>query len=85
MKSNAECWRRCRVALAIATTLLSGCATVGFDENQLGACPPVVEYGREVQAQAAEDTDLLPEGSAIDEMLSDYAVMREQARACGGR
>jgi hypothetical protein len=27
---------------------------------------------------------LLPDGSAIAEMLSDYAVMRDQARA-GGR
>jgi len=25
----------------------------------------------------------LPEGSAVVEMLSDYAVMREQTRACG--
>jgi hypothetical protein len=26
--------------------------------------------------------ELLPDGSAVVEMLSDYAVMREQARAC---
>jgi hypothetical protein len=25
---------------------------------------------------------LLPEGSAVEEMLADYAVMREQARVC---
>ena len=47
-------------------------------------CPPVVEYGREFQARAAEDLALLPQGSAVAEMLSDYAVMREQARVCGG-
>ena len=45
-------------------------------------CPPVVEYGREFQARAADELDLLPEGSAIAEMMSDYAVMRDQARAC---
>jgi hypothetical protein len=45
-------------------------------------CPPVVEYSRDVQARAAEDLNLLPEGSALVEMLSDYAVMREQARGC---
>lgn len=44
-------------------------------------CPPVVEYSREFQEQAAEELALLPEGSAIAEMLSDYAVMRQQARA----
>jgi hypothetical protein len=48
----------------------------------LRTCPPVVEYSREFQARAAEQLALLPERSAIAEMLSDYAVMREQARAC---
>jgi len=42
----------------------------------------VVEYGRKFQARAAEELALLPEGSIFAEMLSDYAVMREQARAC---
>lgn len=43
----------------------------------------MVEYGREFQARAAEELALLPQGSATAEMLSDYAVMRDQARACG--
>lgn len=80
MTSNARCWKRQLAALAIATSLLSGCATVGSDGSGPGACPPVVEYSREFQACAAEELDLLPEGSAIAEMMSDYAVMREQAR-----
>jgi len=42
----------------------------------------VVEYGRERQARAAEELARLPEGSMIAEMLSDYAVMRDQTRAC---
>jgi hypothetical protein len=45
----------------------------------------VVEYSREFQARAADELDLLPEKSAITEMLSDYAVMRDQARACDPR
>jgi hypothetical protein len=52
-------------------------------ERFIGVCPPVVVYGAEFQARAAEEVQALPEGSAIVEMLSDYAVMREQARACG--
>jgi hypothetical protein len=44
-----------------------------------------VEYSRAFQAQAAGELDLLPEGSAVVEMLSDYAVMREQARGCAVR
>jgi hypothetical protein len=41
-----------------------------------------VEYGREVEVRAAEELWVLREGSAIAEMLADYSVMREQARAC---
>jgi hypothetical protein len=42
----------------------------------------VVEYGRKFQTRAAEELARLPEGSAIEEMLGDYAVLREQAQAC---
>ncbi|PTX56815.1 hypothetical protein C8N43_1480 [Litoreibacter ponti] len=52
------------------------------DVGSLGACSPVVEYSREFQARAAEELAQLPEGSAVAEMFSDYAVMREQSRAC---
>jgi hypothetical protein len=61
---------------------LTGCATAGFEANGLVACPPVVEYSSEIKAQAAEELALLPDGSALVEMMSDYAVLREQARAC---
>lgn len=54
------------------------------EDGRLATCPPVVEYGREVQARAADELAWLPEGSMIAEMLSDYNVMRDQARACEG-
>ena len=82
MTSNAGCWKRRLAALAIATSLLSGCVTVGSEVGRLAACQPMVEYGREFQARVAEELMLLPEPSAVAEMLSDYAVMREQARGC---
>jgi len=82
MTSDAGCWKQQLVALAIATISLTGCATVGSDGSGTGACPPVVEYGRQFQVRAAEEVALLPERSAVVEMLSDYAVMRDQARAC---
>jgi len=69
----------------IATIWLTACATAGSDTGGPVVCPPVVEYSRAVQAQAAEELDLLPEGSVVVEMLSDYAVMREQARGCAGK
>ena len=71
MMFNDGCWRRRLIGLATVTSLLSGCATVGSDGSGPGACPPVVEYSREFQVRAAEELDLLPEGSAIAEMMSD--------------
>lgn len=66
------------VVLAIATTWLTGCATAGFETRSVAACPPVVEYSREFQAQVAEELAMLPDGSAIVDMMGDYAVLREQ-------
>lgn len=39
----------------------------------------MVEYGREFQARAADELVRLQDGSAISEMLSENAVMRDQA------
>ena len=75
-------WMPRLAVLAIATSLLAGCATAGSDPRVVAICPPVVEYSREFQARAADELSRLPERSVISEMLSDYAVMRDQARSC---
>jgi hypothetical protein len=82
MKSNAGRWMRQLAVLAIATSLLSGCATAGFEANGVAACPPIVEYNREFQARAAEELASLPNGSAVNEMMGDDAVIRVLAHAC---
>lgn len=82
MMSNAGCLKPQLVALVIATRLLTGCATDISEPVGRAICPPVVEYGRELQARTADELMLLPEPSAVAEMMSDYAVMRQQARAC---
>ena len=82
MTSNARCWKRQFAALAIATSLLSSCGTVRSEPPIATACPPVVKYTSEFQKRAANELGLLTDGSAIAEMLSDYAVMREQSRSC---
>jgi hypothetical protein len=84
MKFSEGCWRLRLAVLVIATSWLTGCATAGFDAGGVKTCPPVVEYSREFQARAAEELAMLPDGSAVVEMMGDYAVMREQARACRG-
>jgi len=60
-----------------------GAIAVASDTRVTTVCPPVVEYSRELQARAANELDLLPERSALAEMLADYSVMRDQALACG--
>jgi hypothetical protein len=75
-------WMPRLAVLVIATILLTACATGVSEPRVVTVCPPVVEYSREFQGRAAEEIRLLPDGSAIAEMLSDYAVMRDQARAC---
>ncbi len=82
MTSNAGCSRRRLAALVLATIWLSGCATVSSDGGGPRACPPTVQYSREFQLRAAEEMALLQEDSALAEMLSDYAVLRDQVRAC---
>jgi len=71
--------------LGLATNLVTGCATVDSEPRIVTVCPPVVEYSREFQARTTEELVLLPERSSIAEMLGDYSVMRDQARACKGR
>ena len=65
MTFSGKCWRRRLVVLAIAASLLSGCGTAGSDRPAAAACPPVVDYGAELQAQAAAEVEALPEGSAV--------------------
>ena len=59
---------------------LSGCAMGDSDEKSV--CPPIVDYSPAEQARAATEVDALPEGAMVVRMLSDYAVLRDQALAC---
>ena len=60
---------------------LSACARVGSDRPPFG-CPSVVDYTSAEQAYAASEVETLSEGAVVFRMLSDYAVLRDQARAC---
>ncbi len=84
MRFNDRCWTRPRAALVIVTLFSSGCAGVSSDARP-SACPPVVAYSPAEQAHVAEEVAELPEGALIPDWLADYAVMRDQARACARR
>lgn len=80
MPSTARCSTPPPAALMIAMLWLTGCAMGGSDAH--APCPPVVEYSTSNQARAADEVEELPEGAVIIRMLGDYAVLRDQARAC---
>ena len=80
MKSNAKCWTQPAAALLIAMLCLSACAMRGSEAR--APCPPIVDYTAADQAAAANEIEVQPEGAVIIRMLSDYAVLRDQARAC---
>lgn len=65
-----------KAVLALATSLLiASCATTS-------SCPPVKEYSREFREQLAREVRALPDGTATEQALADYVVLREQVRAC---
>ena len=45
-------------------------------------CPPIVDYTPADQVTAANEVEALPDSAVVIRMLSDYAVLRAQARAC---
>ena len=45
----------------------------------------MVAYSPVEQARVAEEVAALPEGALMVGWLADYAVLRDQARACAGR
>lgn len=80
MASNARCWTPPPAAPLIAMLWLTACAMAGSDITT--PCPPVVDYTAADQARAADEIMALPESAVVVGMLSDYAVLRDQARAC---
>lgn len=79
MKSNVRCLTLPAAAPLVVTLWVSGCATDGSDTHPPRS--PVVEYPAAEQARAADEVEV-PDGAAVVAMLSDYAVLRDQARAC---
>lgn len=66
--------------LLIALLSLAACATAPFNLGD-AVSGLVKSYSPEFLAQAADELEALPEGSALAVMIADYAVLREQLRA----
>ena len=60
--------------------LLSACAMAGSEAQ--ATCLPIVDYTMADQARAASEVEALQDDAVIVQMLGDYAVLRDQARAC---
>ena len=79
------CVRWARIgAAAIVLLGIGACATrePGSAVASAAGCPPVRNYSDEFRKRAVAELDLLPANSAVEEMLTDYAVLRQQIRAC---
>lgn len=63
-------------ALAIVLLLLTGCSA------EISDCPPIATYSAEQQRQVAAELVTLPASSAIERLLDDYSVLRDQLRSC---
>lgn len=68
------------IGLALAMSLLTGCATAR--SSPVVVCVPVATYSPEFLNRAADELDHLPADSALEQMIADYQTMRAQARAC---
>lgn len=64
----------------IVASFLSGCATANSDLTR--ACPPIKNYSKAVQKQMADELDTLPADSMLVAAMQDYALLREQIKAC---
>jgi hypothetical protein len=66
------------IVLATSTILLSACVT-----KNSSICPPAREYTAEFQDALAEEVVRFGDDFPLTvEVLSDYAVLRSQVRAC---
>lgn len=61
----------------IATLSLSACAKVASETP----IPAPAEYSVSQQLRAASELDALPDGSALVQMMADYAVLRAKLRS----
>ena len=80
MKFIAKCWTPPAAALLIVTISLSACAREASET--FIPCPPIVVYSAVEQTRAADEVEALSDGPMVVRMLYDYAVRRNQARAC---
>ena len=66
----------------MAAIIVGGCAMSSGHSSPVIVCPPVVDYTPEFQAQMADELQLVPADGAVVTAMSDYGLMRNQARAC---
>jgi hypothetical protein len=79
------CGSGLRIGAAVIMLLGVGACANREPSNAIASaagCPPVRNYSDEFRKRAVAELDLLPANSAVEEMLTDYAVLRQQIRAC---
>ena len=72
------------IALPLALLWIGACSAPDRAASEAAnpACPPLRTYSKEFRERAVAELDLLPANSAVEEMLTDYAVLRQQIHGC---
>ena len=77
------------VSLSLTALLTTACAPATFSLFNppptrvvvKTVCPPLVNYSKADQEQAADSIEALPPGNVLPRILTDYAKLREACRA----
>jgi hypothetical protein len=73
---------RSSLAIIVLALALVGCAST--KPASTIACPYLRQYDQATLARVLEEYRSLPAGSPLRVMIGDYAVLRDQVRACRG-
>lgn len=72
-----------KIAAVLSFIVLAGCALASDPVITTGACPVPVKYDQAfLDALADQIEESVPEGSPLERAISDYIVLRAQAKAC---
>jgi hypothetical protein len=71
--------------MLLLASLTSGCGLISserFESHKHTPCPPLVQYSKDEQDQAAHELELIPDSWVTQKLVDDYRVLRDQVRAC---
>lgn len=72
----------CKLVLLLVLLPMTACGAIGFEHGRTSPCPPLPQYTKAEQDQAARELNVIPTSWMVSRMLDDYRLLRDQIRAC---